>query len=140
MRSVAEVVYIPIYVEGAPEAGVQAVMEIMVSSSAWEAMVVANLISFVSSTLNDLKVGLHTFCKPAPCHASSCSCLCSPWPDHQVVCCMRSLYPRHCTGRADQLPWPKPPMLTPTCMPCSCLCSSPSGGRAWPPQAAPQPP
>ena len=54
----AEVVYIPIYVEGSPEAGVQAVMEIMVSSSAWEAMVVANLISFVSSTLNDLKVGL----------------------------------------------------------------------------------
>ena len=56
VRSVAEVVYIPIYVEGSPEAGVQAVMEIMVSSSAWEAMVVANLISFVSSTLNDLKV------------------------------------------------------------------------------------
>ena len=56
MRSVAEVVYIPIYVAGAPENGVQAVMEIMVSSNAWEAMVVANLISFVSSMLTELKV------------------------------------------------------------------------------------
>ena len=56
MRSIAEVVYIPIYVTGSAEAGVQAVMEIMVSSNAWEAMVVANLISFVSAMLTDLKV------------------------------------------------------------------------------------
>ena len=60
VRSVAEVVYIPIYVTSSPEVGVQAVMEIMVSSTAWEAMVVANLISFVSSMLTDLKVGAAT--------------------------------------------------------------------------------
>lgn len=56
LDAVAEVVYIPIYVKSAPEAGVQAVVEVVISSSTREAMVVANLISFVSDTLNDLKV------------------------------------------------------------------------------------
>ena len=58
LEAVAEVVYIPVYVESAPEAGVQAVVEVVVSSSRREAMVVANLISFVSETLSDLKVSL----------------------------------------------------------------------------------
>ena len=56
LEAVAEVVYIPIYVRSAPDAGVQAVVEVVVSSSTRESMVVANLISFVSNTLTDLKV------------------------------------------------------------------------------------
>lgn len=58
LEAVAEVVYIPIYVKSAPDAGVQAVVEVVVSSCAREAMVVANLISFVSNTLHDLRVRL----------------------------------------------------------------------------------
>lgn len=62
-RSVSELVYIPIYDAATPDDGVIAVLEVVISSTAVEAMLVANLISFVGDLLDQLQLSLS---KPPP--------------------------------------------------------------------------
>ena len=78
--SVSELVYIPIYDLATPDAGVRAVLEVIVSSTATDVMV-PNVISLVGMLLEELKVRLAcTGCLRScisPASASVYPCACS---------------------------------------------------------------
>ncbi|KAK9820507.1 hypothetical protein WJX72_011094 [[Myrmecia] bisecta] len=56
--NIAELIYVPVYALAAPQQGVVAVLEVVVSAKAQEAMVVANVISYLSNLLTDMELSI----------------------------------------------------------------------------------
>ena len=66
MHPVSGLIYIPIFDQRTPKRGVVAVLEVMVSKDASEAMLLADVISYVGTILNCLQVSTRLIALIAP--------------------------------------------------------------------------